>query len=248
MLAFSLPDPLPNVFVVPSADAREIRRRFLEECRPRPHLVIVPAPEPTERVIRREARPRPLAQSSWVSSWTPPATKPRARPLPNDCDDYRVVDGEPHAAVCRKGCEHVIHRREQSKVRTRTGAWRDHVLQASTAQAMRDLQRSQLSGDMFGTGEERTNARRPAPYERASRAIVEREAPARILRPLSKRDEAIALAWMAKRPVRPGVDRLEVMGRAWIELVNPTAGIDQPEDLDTRLRRAWDRSAKREEK
>ena len=142
----------------------------------------------------------------------------------------------------------MIHRRERSKVRTRTGAWRDHVLQASTAQAMRDLQRSQLIGDMFGTGEERTDARKPATYERPSRAIVARTAPARILRPLSKHDEAIAVAWMAKRPVRGGVDRLDVMGRAWIELVNPPADIDQPEDLDTRLRRAWDRSTKKEEK
>ncbi len=42
--------------IIPLADVAEIRRRFLEECRPRPRLVIVPPPPPEPDAPERETR------------------------------------------------------------------------------------------------------------------------------------------------------------------------------------------------
>ena len=103
-----------------------------------------------------------------------------------------------------------------------SAAARDRRLQAALVVSLREARVSEWLADLYGTGAEREDDPKPAPYKRPSEA-EEKEEPARGARDLSKEEERDALGWMRRQRLRGSLSsqRKEIAAQAWLELRRP---------------------------
>lgn len=228
--------PLPpesGTFPVHAVD-EELRRfrRLARQWLQRPRHTPAPSRDFAARLMQirlpGELRPRPLPRAPTPST---PCTvslieerpkRKRSTRSAADCDDPDC----PHCAAKIAARKDDEHRRAclRSPPRLRGQEW---------------------IGELYGTGEDRTPPK-PPPYVPRSRAKAAREEH-RVSAPLSRDEEAKALAILAARPVRRTFDREEWLSEAWLELVSPRATVagKSHRDLEQRVLRAVWRAEKR---